>query len=92
VYQRYPGPCDEFDFDFIEMKYFEEDIIGEDVDHNLVWDIELVSGCCRHWHSDGKNTNREIVLHKGLLPQDVPNARGHASRDLQRSRHPDSKF
>ena len=52
MYQRYPAPCvgsNGCEVFFIEMKYFEEDIIGENVDQRLVYETLSVSGCCGHW-------------------------------------------
>jgi hypothetical protein len=90
MYQRYPTPCDESmgcKVSFTEIKYFEEDIIGENVDRYLVYEIlDQSAAVVDTGIVKIKNTNREMVPHKGFLPRD------HASRCLQRSRHPDSKF
>jgi len=76
------------------MKYFEEDIIGEHwhVDHYLAYEtLDPSAVVVDTGMVTVKNTNRKIVLRKGLLPQEVQNSRDHASRYLQRSHHLDSK-
>jgi hypothetical protein len=95
MYQRGPWPYEGHTGCgvFIEMKYFEEDIIGENVDRYLIYEtLDQSAVAIDTGIVTVRNTNREIALHKGLLLQDVQNSRGHASWYLQRSHHQGSKF
>ena len=84
MYQPYPAPCVESngcEVFFIEMKYFEKDIIGEYVDRHLVCEtLDHSAVVVDTGIVTAENTNREIVLHKGLLPRDIQIVRDHASR------------
>ena len=68
----------------VEMKYFKEDIIGECIDCHLrviyvTSDQSAVVVNIQAMTLKKTNTNFEVLLHAGLLPRDLQNARDHPS-------------